>query len=209
MFIYKIVNRINNKVYIGQTSKDINKRFYEHCMPSSKSTAICKAIQKYGKKNFTIEEIGGANSQTELNYLEWLMIIKNNTLAPHGYNLVEGGWCAGKMSNEVKTKISKANKGRQHTKKSRINMSLGSLGQKGGMSNKCHTELSKEKNSISNGGKYFLVFRKNTIIWEGINKSQCSRDLNLNSVGNITECLNGNRKQYKGYMFLYKKDNNG
>lgn len=204
MFLYKITNKINNKIYIGQTSKDINKRFYEHCMPSSKSTAICKAIQKYGKQNFMIEEIGGANSQAELNYLEWLMIINNNSLVPNGYNLVEGGWCTGKMSTQVKNKISKANKGRKHTKKSKINMSLGSLGQKSGMLNKNHTKLSKDKNSLSNGGKYFLVFKDNIIVWEGVNKSQCSRDLNLSSIGNITECLNGNRKQHKGYIFLYK-----
>lgn len=29
-YIYKITNIITNKIYIGYTSQDINKRFYQH-----------------------------------------------------------------------------------------------------------------------------------------------------------------------------------
>lgn len=29
-YIYKIINDINNKIYIGQTSFSLNKRFQEH-----------------------------------------------------------------------------------------------------------------------------------------------------------------------------------
>lgn len=203
MFLYKITNKTNGKIYIGQTRCSIFHRFYQHCMPSSKSTAIRNAIQKYGKHNFTIEEIGGANSQSELNYLEWFNIIKHNSLAPNGYNLIDGGWCSGKMSDEVKNKISIAHKGRKHASLARQNMSNGSKGQIGGMMGKTHKLESNIQNSLSNGGKFFKVFKKNSLVWSGINKSQCARDLNLTSIGNITECLNGNRKQHKGFTFLY------
>lgn len=58
-FIYKITNQINQKIYIGQTARDIKTRWREH-----KSHAICKydthlynAINKYGAENFIIEEV--------------------------------------------------------------------------------------------------------------------------------------------------------
>jgi len=92
MFIYKVTNLINNKVYVGQTIQSIKTRWNCHCKPSrERVSAISKAIQKYGKQNFKIEEIDGANSLTELNYLETYYIYKFNTLSPDGYNLSHGG----------------------------------------------------------------------------------------------------------------------
>ena len=35
-YIYKIINDINNKVYIGKTAFDIEKRFKEHCQDRTK-----------------------------------------------------------------------------------------------------------------------------------------------------------------------------
>lgn len=65
--IYKIQNKINNKIYIGQ-SVHIERRFQEHCFPS-KTSVISKAIQKYGKDNFTFDIIEECNI-SELNEKE-------------------------------------------------------------------------------------------------------------------------------------------
>ena len=35
-FIYKITNKLNNKIYIGQTIKTVNKRFQQHKNNSNK-----------------------------------------------------------------------------------------------------------------------------------------------------------------------------
>lgn len=51
--IYKITNLINNKSYIGQSIR-IENRFKDHCKKSSTSL-ISRAIQKYGKENFSFE----------------------------------------------------------------------------------------------------------------------------------------------------------
>lgn len=54
--IYKIINNVNNKIYVGQ-SIDINRRFKEHIRTSklNKDTMpIHKAIYKYGIDNFFI-----------------------------------------------------------------------------------------------------------------------------------------------------------
>lgn len=91
MFIYKITNKINGKIYIGQTIKKIEYRWSGHCWNQSGCTYLKHAIQKYGRENFTIEEIDGANSQSELNYLEKHYMYKFDSLAPNGYNLIEGG----------------------------------------------------------------------------------------------------------------------
>ena len=61
--IYKITNKINGKIYIGQTVKSLKERFQKHCWGTTEkdsyhlNMAIKKAIRKYGKQNFTIELI--------------------------------------------------------------------------------------------------------------------------------------------------------
>lgn len=57
--IYKIQNTINSKVYIGQTTQTLKKRFSGHCCYSktdrSVNMYIKRAIHKYGRENFSIE----------------------------------------------------------------------------------------------------------------------------------------------------------
>lgn len=102
MFIYKITNKINNKSYIGQTVGCLKKRWSKHCSEKSKCIILKNAIKKYGKDNFIIEEIDGANFQSELNYKEWLLIHKFNSLWPNGYNIKKGGEQGGKWSLKMK-----------------------------------------------------------------------------------------------------------
>ena len=88
MFIYKISNNKNNKVYIGQTIRPIEDRFQRHMNDATNNildTHFARAIRKYGKENFWIEEIDRANNQEELNLKEqyWIRFYDSvNT----GYN---------------------------------------------------------------------------------------------------------------------------
>jgi group I intron endonuclease len=108
MIIYKITNTINDKIYIGQTIRSLHFRWSQHKYATKKdvNTPLYKAIKKYGVKNFKIQEIGGANNQSELNYQEWLLICKLDTYWPNGYNLREGGGNRGKNSEHSKIKMS-------------------------------------------------------------------------------------------------------
>lgn len=65
--IYKITNLINGKVYIGQTTQPIEKRFKSHCYKDG-CTKLYNAMKKYGKSNFSIEllESKELNSEREL-----------------------------------------------------------------------------------------------------------------------------------------------
>jgi hypothetical protein len=50
--IYKIENKINHKVYIGQSTNP-EKRFKQHCQNAKYRSLIHEAIVKYGKDNFS------------------------------------------------------------------------------------------------------------------------------------------------------------
>lgn len=58
-YIYKIYNDINNKVYIGQTSKTVEDRFKEHIKQAKNGTPyhLYNAMRKYGIEHFFVEEI--------------------------------------------------------------------------------------------------------------------------------------------------------
>lgn len=92
-FIYKITNKINGKSYIGQTIQDVKERFYQHCATKCSQAilnmVIHKAINKYGKSNFTIEVIEEVES-TNLNDREryWIRYYDSYN---NGYNSTEGG----------------------------------------------------------------------------------------------------------------------
>ena len=60
MFIYKITNIINNKVYIGLTTTTIQKRWSTHkryAIGKYKNHPLYNAMNLYGINNFTIDKI--------------------------------------------------------------------------------------------------------------------------------------------------------
>lgn len=92
MYIYKITNNINGKIYIGQTIGTVKNRFDEHCRSSKCNTPIDKSIKKYGRDNFLVETIIETDSIDELNELEIFYIDKyNSTDKSIGYNICKGG----------------------------------------------------------------------------------------------------------------------
>ena len=89
-------------VYIGQTIGTVKDRWRGHKTSSrslKKTTPLYNAMRKYGVDKFSVEEIGGANSMSELNYIEFIETHKQNTIWPNGYNMREGGGNIGKRSD--------------------------------------------------------------------------------------------------------------
>ena len=115
MIVYKITNTLNRKIYIGQTVQSLNNRWKQHLRDSKKDLdfPIYRAIKKYGPENFRIEEIDGANSLSELNYLETHYIHRFDSLViKNGYNILVA--CKNfRMPDSIKDKISKALKGKK------------------------------------------------------------------------------------------------
>lgn len=87
--IYVITNLINGKQYVGQTSRNIDTRYYEHCYDNRSTSAIHAAIVKYGVKNFKVEELEEVDI-TEMDSKEQYWIAKLNTFK-NGYNKNIGG----------------------------------------------------------------------------------------------------------------------
>ena len=88
MWIYKITNIQNNKVYIGQTIRPIEQRFHRHfndALNNILDTHFARAIRKYGKDSFVIEKIDNAQTQDELNQKEQYWIRYYNSVK-EGYN---------------------------------------------------------------------------------------------------------------------------
>lgn len=92
MVIYKMQNKVNGKVYIGQTRRALDTRIREH-VSAAKNGQDCyigKAIRKYGEDNFDVSIIATADSLDELNELESYYIQKYHSDI-NGYNLALGG----------------------------------------------------------------------------------------------------------------------
>lgn len=102
MYIYKITNKLNGKIYVGQTVRDVNKRFAEHCRKKD-NTHLHNAMQLYGKDNFCMEIIDTATSQTELGEKEryWIRVFNSDV---DGYNETAGGDSNPMNSAVVKSK---------------------------------------------------------------------------------------------------------
>lgn len=87
MFIYKITNTINGKVYIGLTTNSLKTRFKQHCDEARKGRSgrpICQAIKKYGRSAFAIEQLDTAKDLEELKALERHYIAEYDSLAEKG-----------------------------------------------------------------------------------------------------------------------------
>ena len=110
-YIYKVTNKINGKIYIGQTIQSVKDRWYRHCGKSGISKAelnthFKRAILKYGKENFTVETIEVCDS-TKLNDREKFYISYYNSYI-NGYNSTiggQGGTKPFKTSEEDETQI--------------------------------------------------------------------------------------------------------
>ena len=109
--VYLITNLINNKRYIGVTTRTLDIRFKEHLSDKKRSNCpLHHSIRKYGIENFKIELIEEFNNITE-NFLlerESFNIDKYNTFIDNGcgYNLVKKSGQKLIISEETRKKMS-------------------------------------------------------------------------------------------------------
>lgn len=144
MFIYTIENKLNNKIYIGQTiQKNPYRRWYSHLsegkLNKRSQVIVDRAIRKYGKENFSFTVIAQHSTQDELNLSEvsWIKHFREVLGVKNVYNIKDGGNGGGPPTLETRLKISQSNTGRKSPFKG-----------------KCHTEESKKKQSLARKGKF-------------------------------------------------------
>lgn len=111
MIVYLATNLINNKKYVGYTTKKLSERIKTHYYKSNSKKnkhyfyLLPIAIRKYGLKNFKWDILYECDNLVKTLEMEIYYIKTLNTISPNGYNLTEGG-NGGIQSNETKLKIS-------------------------------------------------------------------------------------------------------
>ena len=131
-FIYIHQNKLNNKVYVGQT-RNYDKRCKDHQYSAcyNYNTKFQKAVNKYGWDGFNhLIVFEDECTQLELDLLEkfWISHLKADG-RDTGYNLKPGG-NTGPLSEETKEKISKAHKGKKLTEEHKRKVSEAGKGKK-------------------------------------------------------------------------------
>jgi group I intron endonuclease len=93
--LYKIINLINGKVYIGQTSKKVpSERWAQHCYKAriKINHPLYNSINKYNRDNFKFEVIACCLTQEAADITEEQLIIQYDSRnRDKGYNLAPGG----------------------------------------------------------------------------------------------------------------------
>lgn len=91
-YIYKITNKLNGKVYVGQhTSEEFDEEYW------GSGTLIVKSIEKHKAigdfpECFDREVLQWCETLDELNFYETYWIEKLNCRIPNGYNIMYGGF---------------------------------------------------------------------------------------------------------------------
>ena len=92
-YIYKIINKVTNEKYVGQTtnfSRRIESHFYQLEKHTHRNNKLQAAYDKYGKEAFVVEKQKYDLTKDELNELEISEIAKEDSYE-HGYNMTRGG----------------------------------------------------------------------------------------------------------------------
>lgn len=138
-FIYYIDNDINEKLYVGQTTRTLKERFQEHYRADS---VIGKAMREYGLEHFHIHSIEKCYTKEQQDAFEIFWIAALNTKSPNGYNLTDGSDGTVNPSVETREKMSIAKKGRPghpQTESAKIDIAAAQIGNKNGVGNKSNT----------------------------------------------------------------------
>ena len=222
--IYKITNKLNGEFYIGKTIKPLSARFYNHCYDAIKrysTSHFHRAIKKYGKENFFIEEIEICKNDLSNREIFWISELK-----PH-YNQTlggDGGILGYSHTEETKELLSIKRKGKfvgeenpfynqTHTEEQKEKWSKMRKGQSSpcGFAGKSHKEESKSKTSqtLKNNPnvkrtKVFQYDIEGNFLREFQSISDAAKFVETNP-SNIKYTCEGNFNHCKGYRWSYVK----
>lgn len=153
--VYRLLNKANNKSYIGITSRSVNDRWLEHVSRAkgTRNSRIYAALRKYGQGNFTVTTIATTTSEDEVRILEQDNIRLYDSYE-NGYNCNYGGHGFLHVPEEIRRKISEAQRGKIISRATRKKMSEAKLGD-----SRCAEHFGEH---TSKGGKnpkshYFLI----------------------------------------------------
>lgn len=201
--VYLHINKINGKIYVGQTCKTPRAR-WQNGTGYRTQTHFWASICKYGWDNFEHRIVASDLTQREANLIEKMLIERLDTMNPEkGYNKDSGGNGRRFVSEETRRKIS-----------------LSHIGEKNPMYGKHMSEENKQvcrerwKGSnnpiIGKTGKdahhitpvYKRDKETNEIICKYDTMQQAEDDTGA-AHSNIVRCCTGSRKTAAGFRWSY------
>lgn len=212
--LYLIINKINNKKYIGQTKRKIQARFAGHISKTKQgSNAVLHcAMRKYGIENFEITLLEQTNNLEFCNIREIELIKQLNTLVPVGYNMIEGGKNTEykKQKNISKEHKSKIQKSHLKNCKSIIQFKITTgniirewISGRDLLRNKYNrANISKICKSDKKFGYMYDSGWCYKSFYENLKNKDILIDLNYNKFGKTIECLNLNGCLIKIYQTI-------
>lgn len=210
-FIYKITNKLNNKIYIGKTINSIQYRWDQHVSAAFANKdkdeynfLLHKAIRKYGTSAFEIEAVEEVENE-KLSEREsyWISfynscILEENT---NGYNMTYGGegslkinrqeiynlWAEGFGSKFISQKT-----GHHSVSIKQILQTL--------------STYSKEEDFARNTGtKVYQYGSDGKLLAEYSSISMAARSVGVDP-STINKCCNGHKKSAAGSYWSYQPD---
>lgn len=118
--VYVVVNRLNGKMYVGSTERELKVRWQKHLVKANEGSlcTLHKAIRKYGRDNFDIQMIEEYPTREamlagEIEYIAYFDTYKSE----YGYNDTPGGDGGNtnggkKFSEEWKLNMAKSSAGK-------------------------------------------------------------------------------------------------
>lgn len=222
-FVYKHINKVNGKVYIGITKQKPEERWGNNGCNYKQSVFLYSAIKKYGWSNFDhlILEQNLTKKEACEKEIELIAKYESNN-REFGYNLSSGG-TAPSLSEETKKKISKAlkgnrnNLGRKVSEETRRKISDAQIGKiVSEETKKKQSEIAKKRKhkSCSNETKKKISEKHNKkkIICLETNEvfdsiQECRRKTGIEATSICAVCK-GKHKTAKGYSFKYLEEMN-
>lgn len=200
-YIYKIINDINSKIYIGKTQFSLEKRFKQHCKDSQKPQLnhrpLYNAMKKYGIEYFHIQLIEETKypEEREQYWIKYYDSYKNGYNATKGgdgkvyadYDLITQLWNSGKTMLEIHNELGYDTK----TIRSALN----------------HYDITSQQRKAQGRKKYSkqiaMLDKENNIIKIFSSMEDAFKFLGKQSGGQISGVCKGKRKTAYGYKWTY------
>lgn len=212
--IYRIVNNINYKLYIG-SSIHVNRRIYTHIQALNGqyhgNTHLQKAWNKYGGENFSfeiIEIINGTEEDIRKREQYWLDYYQSYNYNI-GYNISHyaiggGGY---EVSDETKQKLSESHKGKVHSEETKKKMSEIKQGESNPFYGKSHTEETRMKMRTSHPSEEAPLAKLSEENVIHILKMLCSyvSISDIKNIYNISDVTIHNIKNKTRWGYLYER----
>jgi group I intron endonuclease len=131
--IYKIENKINGKLYIGQTI-NYKRRTKEHRIDlnanRSHNQHLQNAWSKYGQKQFVFDILLTCKQEDLDEKEKYFIRIYFSNSGRYGYNLTDGGQNKTTVSQETRIKMGNSRRGKKHSEESKAKIGLAQKGEK-------------------------------------------------------------------------------